>query len=139
MSETRWQVAHLDEIQPIAQPDPGDQEWRPLRHHLGVTAFGVNAWVAREAGDLVIEEHTEEEHEERYVGVNGRAAFTVAGETVDAGPVTVVHVRDPQVERKAVGEVAGTTVLAIGATPGKPFEVSAWEQRWVDRAGAESK
>jgi hypothetical protein len=72
VSEAGWQVAHLDEIEPVVEADPGEQELRPVRHHLGVAAFGVNAWVAREAGDLVIEEHTEDEHEELYITFGSR-------------------------------------------------------------------
>jgi hypothetical protein len=32
---------------------------RPVRHHLGITSFGVNAWVAKSAGDRIINEHEE--------------------------------------------------------------------------------
>ena len=136
MSEARWQVTHLDEIEPLGDAEPGEQEWRPVRNHLGITAFGVNAWVAREAGDLVIEDHAESEHEELYVVLRGRATFTVAGETVDAPAGTLVRVGAPGIRRKGVGEEAGTTVLAIGAPPGEPFRVSRWERRWVEKAPA---
>jgi Cupin domain len=101
MSETSWNVAHLDEIEPIAEPDPGEYVWKPVRHRLGIDAFGVNAWVAREPGDRVIEEHAEDEHEELYLVVSGRATFTVDGETVDAPAGTLLHVRAPGVNRTA--------------------------------------
>jgi hypothetical protein len=129
--------AQLDEIAPVVQPDPGEPEWRPVRHHFGIRAFGVNAWVAREAGDLVIEEHDERgdgstaEHEELYLVVEGRARFTVAGETLDAPAGTLVYVADPALVRKAVADTAGTTVLAIGAAPGVAFSVSPWEAKYV--------
>ena len=55
-----------------------------MRHHLGITAFGTNAYVGRSAGDLVIEDHDEDEHEELYVVLSGAATFTVDGETFDA-------------------------------------------------------
>jgi mannose-6-phosphate isomerase-like protein (cupin superfamily) len=129
VGEQRWEHVHLSEIEPTGESEPGEQEWLPVRHRLGIAAFGVNAWVAREAGDYVIEEHTEAEHEELYVVLSGRATFTVGGETVDAPAGTLVHLPDPTVNRKAIGEEAGTTVLAIGATRGRPFEVSAWERR----------
>jgi hypothetical protein len=32
---------------------------RPIRHHLGITAFGINGWTAREAGDRILNEHDE--------------------------------------------------------------------------------
>ena len=33
--------------------------WRPIRRRFGIRAFGVNAYTAAEAGDQVVEEHTE--------------------------------------------------------------------------------
>ncbi|MEO8330341.1 MAG: hypothetical protein ABI586_10070 [Candidatus Nanopelagicales bacterium] len=41
-------VAHLDDIEEYA--DAGCH-YRPIRHHLGITAFGVTAWTARTAGE----------------------------------------------------------------------------------------
>lgn len=46
-----YAVAQLDEIDEM---DDGRCPYRPVRHHLGITAFGVNAWTAREAGDRII-------------------------------------------------------------------------------------
>jgi len=43
-----YAVAHLDEIEEFA--DAGCH-YRPIRHHRGITAFGVTAWPARAAGD----------------------------------------------------------------------------------------
>ena len=51
-----YSVAHLDDIEEFS--DAGCH-YRPIRHHLGITAFGVTAWTARAAGDLVINEHDE--------------------------------------------------------------------------------
>jgi mannose-6-phosphate isomerase-like protein (cupin superfamily) len=129
VNEKGWESVHLSEIEPTGEADPGEQEWLPVRHRLGIAAFGVNAWVAREAGDFVIEEHTEDEHEELYLVLSGRATFNVGGDSVDAPAGTFVHLPDPTVKRGAIGEEAGTTVLAIGATRGRPFEVSPWERR----------
>ena len=52
--------------------------FEPIRRRLGVRAFGVNAYTAREAGDQLIESHDETgsgsgHHEELYVVVAGRA------------------------------------------------------------------
>ena len=41
-------VTTLDEIEPL---DDGRTPLKPVRHQLGITAFGVNAWTARAAGD----------------------------------------------------------------------------------------
>ena len=50
----KYEVARLDEIDEITD---GRQPWRPVRHHLGITAFGATAWTGREAGDQIINEH----------------------------------------------------------------------------------
>jgi hypothetical protein len=51
-----YAVAHLDEIDEL---DDGREPFRPVRHHLGITAFGVNAWTGHNAGDRIINEHDE--------------------------------------------------------------------------------
>jgi hypothetical protein len=66
-----YAVAHLDEID---EWDDGRCPWRPVRHHFGITAFGVNAWTARDAGDRIINEHDESEpdsNEELYLVLRG--------------------------------------------------------------------
>lgn len=52
---SRYRVARLSEI-PSLPTDLVDSEWKPLRHHLGIRAFGTNAFVARAAGGAVAEE-----------------------------------------------------------------------------------
>jgi tetratricopeptide (TPR) repeat protein len=123
----RWRSLRLEEIEPI--PVAGGLLWRPLRRTLGVEAFGVNAYVARAAGDDVVEEHTEEalRHEELYVVLSGRATFTLDGDTLDAPAGSVVFIRDPDVRRHARAEEPGTAVLAIGGRPGEPYTPSPWE------------
>jgi tetratricopeptide (TPR) repeat protein len=64
--------------------------------------------------------------------LDGAARFTVAGDTFEAGPRTVVFVRDPAARRGAIATEAATTALAVGGTPGKAYEVSPWE--WVAEA-----
>jgi len=52
-------TAHLDAIEPIVFDSDDEPDWRPLRHDLGIGAFGVNAWVAKAPGDQAIERHDE--------------------------------------------------------------------------------
>jgi tetratricopeptide (TPR) repeat protein len=106
----------------------GTLVWKPVRKTLGVTAFGINAYTAANAGDEVVEDHTEEHlgHEEIYAVISGHAVFTVDGEHVDAPAGTLVYLDDPSQRRSATASEAGTTVLAIGGKPGL-HEVSAWE------------
>ena len=116
----------LDDVEGI--PVFGTLVWKPIRRTLGVTAFGINAYTAANAGDEVVEEHTEEPlgHEEIYAVIRGRATFTVDGEEVDAPSGTLVYLDDPKQKRQAVAREPGTTVLAIGGVPGT-HEISTWE------------
>jgi len=124
----RWTSLRLDDVEPIPVVG-GALLWRPLRRTLGVEAFGINAYVAPNAGDDVVEEHTEESlgHEEVYLVLSGHAMFTLGDETLDAPAGTVVFVRDPTVKRHARAEEPSTTVLAIGGPRNGIFEPSAWE------------
>jgi hypothetical protein len=117
---------HLDEIEGV--PVFSTLVWKPLRRPLGVTAFGINAYTAANAGDEVVESHTENRlgHEEIYVVVAGHATFTVDGAEVDAPAGTLVYLDDPAERRAAVARAPNTTVLAIGGVPGT-HEPSAWE------------
>jgi hypothetical protein len=122
MSE--FAVAHLEEIGEISD---GRCPWRPVRHHFGITSFGVNTWTGRDAGDRIINEHDEEgEDEELYFVQSGRARFELEGDRVDAPAGTFVFVR-PSVKRTAFAEEPETTILAMGATPGKVYEPVGWE------------
>ena len=121
-----YAVAHLDEIDEI---DDGREPWRPVRHHFGIKAFGVNAWTARDAGDRIINEHDESEpdaNEELYLVLRGRAAFELDGDRVVAPAGTFVFVR-PGVKRTAFAEEPETTILALGGTPGSAYEPDGWE------------
>jgi mannose-6-phosphate isomerase-like protein (cupin superfamily) len=127
-------VASIADVPAVAAPVEG-LEWHPVRHHLGIRAFGTNGYVGRAAGDLVIEPHDEDEHEELYVVLHGAARFTVDGETFDAAAGTLVLVTPPS-QRVAHALEDGTTVLVVGGVPGRAFAVSDWEERWRAEAGA---
>ena len=123
-----WQSVRLDEIDPISVVD-GTLLWRPVRRTLDIGAFGINAYLAPNAGDDVVEEHTERSlgHEEVYVVLTGRATFTLDGETLDAPTGTIVFIRDPEVRRHARAEEPGTSVLAVGGPRNAAYEPSPWE------------
>lgn len=128
------QVAHVSEIVTPAEPDPGKAKWRAVRKHFGIASFGVSAYVAEAAGEVLVGDHKEDDtgHEELFYVASGRAAVRVGDETVDAGPGTFVYVDDPAVVRSAAALEPGTTVVAMGGAPGKAFEVSAWERKYAD-------
>jgi tetratricopeptide (TPR) repeat protein len=125
---TSWASIRLEEIEPIPVVG-GTLLWQPVRRTLDIGAFGINAYVAPNAGDDVVEEHTEEAlgHEEIYVVLTGRATFTLDDETLDAPTGTVVFVRDPKVKRHAQAMEPDTTVLAVGGPRGGAYEPSPWE------------
>jgi mannose-6-phosphate isomerase-like protein (cupin superfamily) len=119
-----YKVAHLDEIDEI---DDGRVPMRPVRQHLGIMSFGVNAWTVPSAGDRIINEHDEaDEHEELYLVQQGRATFELDGERVDAPAGTLVFAR-PGVKRTAFAEEPGTTIIALGGTPGEAYQPEGWE------------
>ena len=125
MSE-RYEFLSLDDLEATASESHGDSLLMPLRHRLGLRAFGANCWTA-EPGNEIVPRHEEESgDEELYVVVRGRARFVVGGETVDAAAGTLVHAQ-PGETREATAEEPGTIVLAVGATPGKPFESRGWD------------
>jgi peptidoglycan/xylan/chitin deacetylase (PgdA/CDA1 family) len=114
----------IDDVEGL--PVLGTLMWQPVRRPLGITAFGINAYTATNAGDEVVEEHTEQSHEEAYIVIRGHATFTVEDEDVDAPWGTIVFLDDPKEKRHAVAKEAGTTVLAIGGEPGA-HTISSWE------------
>ena len=123
---TSYAVARLDEIEELTD---GREPFRPVRHHFGISSFGVNAWTARDVGDRIINEHDESEpdaDEELYLVVRGRAVFELDGDRVDAPAGTFVFAR-PGAKRTAFAEEPETTIIALGGTPGKAYEPGGWE------------
>jgi hypothetical protein len=122
MSSERWQVARLEEIERRGK-------WIPVREHLGIRAFGINAYVANDEG-TIINDHDEADsgQQELYVVLDGTARFTVDGEEFDAPAGTLVSVRDPASRRTATGDA---TILAIGGAPGSAYEALDWGDAWT--------
>ena len=91
-----WQVARLEDI------ERRDRDI-PVREHLGIHAFGINAFTPGEDG-MLISEHDESGsgQEELYLVLDGNATFEIDGETVDAPAGTFVFVR-PDCRRRATG------------------------------------
>jgi hypothetical protein len=106
--------------------------WAPLRRHFGIEAFGVNAWVAKEAGEVIVAEHDEATtgHEELYLVTRGNATFRAGGEEHPAPEGSVLFVRDPAVRRAVVASEPGTTILSIGAKRGEAYAALPWESNY---------
>jgi tetratricopeptide (TPR) repeat protein len=120
-----YAIARLDDIEEL---DDGRQPWRPVRHHFGISSFGITAWTGRKEGDRILNEHDEtyDGSEELYIVTRGRAVFELDGERRDAPAGTFVFV-EPKVKRTAFAEEPGTTVVAVGGIPGRAYEVFGWE------------
>jgi hypothetical protein len=122
MSHTQsWEAARLDNIERRGRDIP-------VREHLGIRAFGVNAYTPGEDGTL-IGEHDEvgTGQEELYIVLDGNATFEVDGDTIDAPSGTFVLVR-PAARRKATGD---GTVLAIGAPLDEAYQALDWGESWT--------
>lgn len=117
-----YSVARLDQLEEI--PYRGCR-LRPVRHHFGITALGVNAWTGQAAGDRMIPEH-DDDQQELYLVVRGHAVFEVDGERLDAPAGTLVFPR-PGVTRTAFDEEPETWIVALGGRPGRAYEPSDWE------------
>ena len=83
-----WQVAHFDDIERRGRDIP-------VREHLGIHAFGINAYTPGEDGTL-ISQHDEagSGQEELYIVLDGKATFEVDGEAyqgVDWGEAWPFH------------------------------------------------
>jgi uncharacterized cupin superfamily protein len=98
-----------------------------LQHVFGFTAFGVNVFVAREPGQVLVEPHDEigSGQEELYLVLRGSCEFTLDGEAVTGAALFVVAVRGMGVTRSAVALEADTALLAVGGRASDTFE-STW-------------
>jgi quercetin dioxygenase-like cupin family protein len=129
----RFAVKRLDDIPGVPDPDPGDPDWKPVRHHFGFSAFGANVFMQPEAGGRLVVDHreTDTRHQELYVVLAGRAEFVVEGHPYDCPAGTVVAITDPDVQRSAIAVEPETAVLVIGGTSGRAYEVSDWDSKWT--------
>lgn len=129
MTDPPFTTAQIDEIPAIVA---GGASWKPVRRHLGVTAFGVNAFTAAEVGDELIEDHDElgaqaGHHQELYYVATGSAMFTVDGTDIEAASGTFVFVSEPAARRAARAVAPNSTVIVMGAPAGAAFTPSEWE------------
>jgi hypothetical protein len=124
----RFAVRRLADV-PLAETDPDEPDWYPLQHHFGLTAFGVNVYVARDAGEALLGDHDEaaSNQEELYLVTAGEASFVIDGERFDAPAVSAVAIPDPTVRRVATAKEAGTTIVAIGGERQPEFRTS-WQR-----------
>jgi quercetin dioxygenase-like cupin family protein len=121
-----WRLAAIDDIPPVKPDWPAT--WKSVRHHFGILAFGVNA-VTKDAGGVLIPEHGHREtgEQELYIIQRGAARATLDGEEVEVQAGCAVAVEGP-VRRKFEATESPTTLIVVGGTPGKAYEVGDWEK-----------
>lgn len=121
-----WQAAAVNEIPPVKPDWPAT--WKSVRHHFGITAFGVNA-VTKDAGNVLIPEHDESRsgQQELYFVHVGAVTATLDGETVAVPEGGLISV-GPEVTRTIAAAASPTTLLCVGGTPGAAYEVGEWER-----------
>jgi uncharacterized cupin superfamily protein len=116
-------VKAIDEVAPYAGPHaiPGIR-FRPVRQALGVSSWGMNV-IELDPGTSGYPEHDHDNdgHEEVYLVLRGQAVLVADGveQPVREGQFVAVP---PRVSRKFVTREHGATLLALGGTPGKPYE-----------------
>ena len=124
-----YDVVALEDIEP--GPEHDGRAPLNIRRHFDIQGFGVRA--NRAVGDgYVIGEHDElgvgaTGQEVLYFVLSGKATFNIDGEPIFAKAGTLVFVRDPAARRSAIAKEEGTTILAIGGTPGRPYRLSVGE------------
>ena len=126
MDEHGWKMAAIDDIPPVKPDWPAT--WKSVRHHFGITAFGINA-VTKDEGNVLIPEH---EHgataeQELYFIHRGEALATLDGQQVRVPAGSAVMV-EGATRRTFEALASPTTLIVIGGTPGKAYEVGDWEK-----------
>ncbi|HTW41252.1 MAG TPA: hypothetical protein VMD79_02930 [Solirubrobacteraceae bacterium] len=93
------------------------------RAELGVTSFGMQViQLPPDYTDYPEHDHVESGQEEVFLALKGSGWIEVEGERVDLEPNVFVRV-GPAPKRKVFAGPEGLRMLALGATPGAPYEV----------------
>ncbi|HST24668.1 MAG TPA: cupin domain-containing protein [Gaiellaceae bacterium] len=121
-----WKASDVNEIAPVKEDWPAT--WKSVRHHFGITGFGVNA-VTKDAGNVLIPEHDESAsgQQELYFVHAGEVKATLDGEEVTVPAGSFLHC-EPGAKRKLESTASPTTLIVIGGTPGAAYQVGEWEQ-----------
>jgi mannose-6-phosphate isomerase-like protein (cupin superfamily) len=93
------------------------------RAELSITAFGMAVMdIPAGYADYPEHDHSEDGQEEVYLALRGSGEIEIDGERHPLDPGTMVRV-SPGTKRKIWPGDDGIRVLAIGAVPGRPYEV----------------
>jgi mannose-6-phosphate isomerase-like protein (cupin superfamily) len=90
-----------------------------------VTAFGMQViQLPPDYSDYPEHDHAETEQEEVFVALSGSGWIDIEGERVELDGDTLVRV-GAKTRRKVYAGPQGLRMLAIGGSPGKPYEIAA--------------
>jgi hypothetical protein len=120
-----WKIELVDDVPPVKPDWPAT--WKSIRHHFGIEGFGING-VTKDAGNVLIPEHDEggSGQEEVYFVHRGQVKATLDGEEQTVGEGGLVYCA-ADTKRKLESLASPTTVLVVGGTPGKAYELPGWE------------
>jgi mannose-6-phosphate isomerase-like protein (cupin superfamily) len=97
--------------------------FRRVRAGLGVTAFGMQVIELPPNADMYPEhDHSHDEQEEVYLALSGRGTLQVGDEEFTLEPGVFARVGALE-RRKIVTGEEGVRILAVGATPGRIYEI----------------
>lgn len=93
------------------------------RAELGVTSFGMQVIrMPAGYGDYPLHDHAESGQEEVFLALKGSGWIEIEDERVELDPGVFVRV-GPAPKRKVFAGPEGIEMLALGATPGAPYEI----------------
>ncbi len=94
------------------------------RAELGVTSFGMQViQMPPNYEDYPLHDHAESGQEEVFLAIGGSGWIEIEGERVALDPDVFVRV-GPEPKRKVFSGPEGLRMLALGAAPGKAYEIN---------------
>jgi mannose-6-phosphate isomerase-like protein (cupin superfamily) len=97
---------------------------KKVRAELGVSSFGMQVIdLPPNYGDYPEHDHAEQGQEEVFAVMRGSGQIEVDGEKIDISPDVIVRV-GPAAKRKIHPGPEGLRLIALGAIPGKPYEIN---------------
>ena len=98
--------------------------FKKVRAELGVTSFGVQVIdIPPDVTQYPEHDHAESGQEEVFGVLGGSGRIVIEGEEVALEPDVYVRV-GPRATRKIYSGPEGLKVIAIGGTPGRPYEIA---------------
>jgi len=96
--------------------------FKRARAEMGISSFGMQVMDIPAGADQYPEhDHSEDGQEEVYLALRGSGEIEIEGERFPLDTETMIRV-SPGTKRKIWPGDDGVRVLALGGTPGKPYE-----------------